>query len=286
MHRDVETVLNYYSDPGDGSEPTPVYVGQGTVANERKMEEVRVTVHDITGNESEFTLDKTGFQLVTKPTNATACIADNFENVDLIKSKYFPDTVDLLKEVTGATRVFSFDHKVRRGPADWHSRGQGNASQRGPLHRVHVDQSYDGAEFLVKWFLPDEADTLLRRRWQIINVSFYLLAFFSPLRLICSVSLTFAGLAPPTHSHERPVGRCRRPFYRRYRSCRGASCLSGSYTKDVDGQGTSSSVSTAQMALQVSTNKRRSYAHQVLRLRKQRSSGETCATLGIQRQGV
>ncbi|KAL1893735.1 hypothetical protein Sste5346_006236 [Sporothrix stenoceras] len=170
MPRDVDTILHYYADPGDGSEPTPIYVGQGTVTNERKMAQVQVTVHDITERESEFTLDKTGFQLVTRPTTAAACVADNFENVDLIKSEYFPDTVNLLKEETAATRVFIFDHKVRRGPADWHSRGQGNASQRGPLHRVHIDQSYDGADFLVKWFLPDEADTLLQHRWQIINV--------------------------------------------------------------------------------------------------------------------
>src|SRR3569833_739181 len=74
---------------------------------------------------------------------------------------------------TGASRVFIFDHKVRRGPSNWHKLGQNNSSKRGPLHRVHVDQSYDGAEFLVNWYLPSEASNLLKGHWQIINVGQY-----------------------------------------------------------------------------------------------------------------
>ncbi|CAK7233152.1 hypothetical protein SEUCBS140593_008507 [Sporothrix eucalyptigena] len=167
---DVETTLNYYDDPGDGSEPTPVVIGQGTVTNERKMAQVAVTVHDITGEEDSFTLDIHGFRLVRdRPTTATACLADHFEDITLIKNDYFEDCVTLLKDATGASRAFVFDHKVRRGPSDWHKLGAGNASQRGPLHRVHVDQSYDGAAFLVKWYLPEEAGALLQKRWQIIN---------------------------------------------------------------------------------------------------------------------
>lgn len=233
MPRDVETVLNYYDDPGDGSEPTPVYVGQGTVTNERKMAEVPVTVHDISGREDEFTLDNVGFQLVERPTTATTCVVDNFENVDLIKSAYFDDCVALLREFTSASRAFIFDHKVRRGPADWHTRGAGNASQRGPLHRVHVDQSYDGAAFLVKWYLPDEADALLQRRWQIINVRpFFLIlaSLVSPLCLLSSLrsfltlanargsdSNSLAGLAPPPHHNQRSPRCRRRSLHRRLR---------------------------------------------------------------------
>ncbi|ERS95096.1 uncharacterized protein SPSK_01879 [Sporothrix schenckii 1099-18] len=170
MARDVETTLNYYDDPRDGSEPTPVYVGKGTVTNERPMTVAPVTAHDITGREGDFTLNNCGFQLLTKPTAAAReCIADNFQSLDLIQRVYFPDTEDILRAATGAARVVIFDHKIRRGPADWHARGPGNASQRGPLHRVHVDQSYDGAAFLLRWTLPDEADHLAQRRWQIIN---------------------------------------------------------------------------------------------------------------------
>lgn len=71
---------------------------------------------------------------------------------------------------TGASRVVIFDHKTRHGPTNWHSLGAGNQSIRGPILRAHVDQSYAGAEFMARWLLPDEAEELLTRRWQIINV--------------------------------------------------------------------------------------------------------------------
>jgi hypothetical protein len=72
---------------------------------------------------------------------------------------------------TGATRVIIFDHKVRRGPSHWHKLGENNAKSRGPLHRAHVDQSYDGAVLRFRELLSDEADAAMQRRWQIINVS-------------------------------------------------------------------------------------------------------------------
>jgi hypothetical protein len=37
--------------------------------------------------------------------------------------------------------------------------------------RVHCDQSYDGAEMLLRRYLPDEAEELVKRRYQIINAS-------------------------------------------------------------------------------------------------------------------
>lgn len=73
---------------------------------------------------------------------------------------------------TGASRVFVFDHRTRCGPSNWHSLGKGNTESRGPLLRAHVDQSYDGAEMVLRRWFPDEADDLVKRRYQIINVGF------------------------------------------------------------------------------------------------------------------
>ena len=66
--------------------------------------------------------------------------------------------------------MFVFDHRTRCGPSNWHSLGKGNAESRGPLLRAHVDQSYDGAEMVLRRWFPDEADELVKRRYQIINV--------------------------------------------------------------------------------------------------------------------
>ena len=70
---------------------------------------------------------------------------------------------------TGASRVFIFDHTVRRVPKD--QRGPPDTiSLRGPVNRVHIDQSYSAAKSRVPHHLPDEAETLLTTRYQVINV--------------------------------------------------------------------------------------------------------------------
>jgi hypothetical protein len=74
----------------------------------------------------------------------------------------------------GARRVHIFNHKVRRGPTQWHHLGLNgqNLANRGPVTRTHVDQSYAGAELRLRYEFPDraEADALVQRRYQIINV--------------------------------------------------------------------------------------------------------------------
>ena len=67
---------------------------------------------------------------------------------------------------TGATRVHIFDHTIRRQAPG----GDTDRQLRGPVQRVHIDQSYDAALSRVPFHLPDEADTLLQSRVQIINV--------------------------------------------------------------------------------------------------------------------
>jgi hypothetical protein len=72
---------------------------------------------------------------------------------------------------TGATRVFIFDHTIRREPKDQREKTD-KAILRGPVRRVHIDQSYSASENRVSHHLPDEAEELLKKRFQIINVSF------------------------------------------------------------------------------------------------------------------
>lgn len=68
---------------------------------------------------------------------------------------------------TGASQIFIFDHTIRRQlPSD----GSAQAARRGPVQRVHIDQSYSASLSRVPHHLPDEADKLLKGRVQIINV--------------------------------------------------------------------------------------------------------------------
>jgi hypothetical protein len=70
---------------------------------------------------------------------------------------------------TGATRVFIFHHAIRRLAVD---RSDGTiANVFGPGKSVHIDQCYETAENHVKMFLPDDAEELLKKRFQLINVN-------------------------------------------------------------------------------------------------------------------
>ncbi|KAK0751776.1 hypothetical protein B0T18DRAFT_478584 [Schizothecium vesticola] len=171
MGHHLQTTVNYYADPGDGSPPTPVYVGSTQVTNKRPTISVPVTVTDVTGNESAFTLDVHGFAYHR---HESAEAADGFHDETALKQRYYPECEELLRTLTGATRVLAFDHKVRRGPAFWHALNPtNNTASRGPLHNAHVDQSYAGAVLRLRDVLPPtEADAIVRsgRRWQILNV--------------------------------------------------------------------------------------------------------------------
>lgn len=83
---------------------------------------------------------------------------------------YYEECRQLVKDVTGATAVNIFNHKVRRGPTQWHHLGFNNLKNRGPVTKTHVDQSYRGAELRLRHEFPDTADQLLESRYQIINI--------------------------------------------------------------------------------------------------------------------
>jgi hypothetical protein len=149
-----------------------------------------VTVTDITGEEGLFTLDKHGFQLVQHQSSHDPSFVDE----SALRKHYYAEMEQLYRNVTGASEVFIFGHRVRRGPSHWHSLGEGNAASRGPLHRVHVDQSYDGAHLVAEKHLP--ADVLLAerqrkpgpRRFQIVNI-------WRPIRTVRKDPLAVADAA-------------------------------------------------------------------------------------------
>ena len=161
----VATTLNYWNDPGDGSIPTPIFIGKGRITNERPHLAQNFTVHDVSGEEAQYSLDSHGFQYCRHESGEK-----DFTDESAIQTKYYDECKNLIKSVTGADRVHIFNHKVRRGPTQWHHLGFNNLRNRGPVTRTHVDQSYKGAELRLRWEFPDEADELVKNRYQIINI--------------------------------------------------------------------------------------------------------------------
>ncbi|KAE9972708.1 hypothetical protein EG328_004849 [Venturia inaequalis] len=158
---DVATTMYYYKEADDGSPPAPTYVGKPDNV-ERPFVGQRVVVRDISGREGEYRLDNHGFQVLKHVSQEKEFVDDG-----KIKAEYYPEVEQLLKDATGANRIFIFDHTIRRQTADDRLSG---TQLRGPVRRVHIDQSYTASRDRVTHHLPHLAPQLLQHRFQIINI--------------------------------------------------------------------------------------------------------------------
>lgn len=161
----VTSTLNYWDDPGDGSRPTPIFIGKGRITNERPHLAHEFAIHDISSEDAEYSLDKNGFQYCYHKS-----VEEDFVDDLVIKTVYYKECAEFLQAVTGCHLVHIFNHKVRRGPTQWHHLGLKNLANRGPVTKTHVDQSYHGAELRLRHEFPHATDNLLKKRYQIINI--------------------------------------------------------------------------------------------------------------------
>lgn len=112
---------------------------------------------------SHISLDEEGFDLLEHH----SAVRD-FYNDEQVKTVYYAEAEQILKDLTGADRVLIFDHTVRRRVPDGEDRSSNIPRQ--PVPRVHVDHTEWSGPQRVRDLLPDEAGHLLRGRVQIINL--------------------------------------------------------------------------------------------------------------------
>jgi hypothetical protein len=110
-----------------------------------------------------LTLDKEGFELINRPTAVR-----DFWNEEEIRTVYYPEVEQALKDITGADKVFVFDHTLRRRVRGAEDRSRD--APRQPVPRVHVDHTEKSAPQRVRDFFGEEAAALLRGRVQVINL--------------------------------------------------------------------------------------------------------------------
>lgn len=159
----VTADLNYLG-PTTGRPRTYTYEPPaGEAASNIVNEPHALPIHDARGIENLISLDREGFALVRHKSRV-----NDFYAEDQIRDLYYPEAEQLLKAVTGADRVFVFDHTVRKRVAGAADRRNGGPRQ--PVGRVHVDHTERSAPQRVKDLLPDEAGELLKGRLQIINI--------------------------------------------------------------------------------------------------------------------
>jgi hypothetical protein len=107
-----------------------------------------------------LSLDRQGFVLVDHATQ----MRDFFDPEEL-KRVYYAEAVELVKRVAGAVRVVLFDHTLRSG--DEHERE--SRLIREPVLSAHNDYTEWSGPQRVRDLLPEEAETLLARRFAIIQ---------------------------------------------------------------------------------------------------------------------
>jgi len=162
----VTANLVYFSPPADGSVPY-TYINADPTTGERKtnwvLEPHDVEIENIRGREDTVSLDTAGFGYYKGAAKHAA-----FANEEEIKKEYYPESIELVKKLTGASRVVPFDHTIRRrrpGEID------DGPDKRQPVPRVHVDQTESSAVARVHRHLPEsDAPKLLSKRFQIINL--------------------------------------------------------------------------------------------------------------------
>ncbi|BFZ56044.1 low-affinity methionine permease [Savitreella phatthalungensis] len=124
-----------------------------------------VDVHDIRCLEKgQYGVDVSGFDFFHAPSSFPSA---GFHDDDAVKREYYGEIDSLVKSRLGAREVFIFDHTIRRrnpGVAD------DDPSRRQPVSRVHIDQTPSAAVARVRRHLGSRADTLLKGRWQLVNV--------------------------------------------------------------------------------------------------------------------
>lgn len=192
----VTATLNFYHPPSDPSDRPYNNVEPVPGQPDRNFSDAsqHVPVHDVRGRESSFTLDHHAFQVLQ---SVPASTERDFTDDASIKKNYYPEVERLLLDtLPGANKVYLFDHTIRRAKPNSH---------RGPVQRVHIDQTAPSVEKRVRrYFDAEEAERLLQGRYRIVNVWRPLNAKpveSLPLAFASSASLKDGDVVPIEHRY-------------------------------------------------------------------------------------
>jgi hypothetical protein len=159
----VNGALNYIAPMTERPRTLAYQPPAGTPGSNIVPEQHVVPIHDARPVASDVTLDREGFALLPHE----SAVRDFFDDEE-VRRIYYPEAERLLKEATGASRVFVFDHTVRRRVPGTADRAAG--APRQPVGRVHVDHTETSGPRRIRDFLGEQAEELLRGRAQVINI--------------------------------------------------------------------------------------------------------------------
>lgn len=155
----VDAVMNYTEVSAERPafyiyEPEP-----GKKQNSRIADKHTIPFYDVRPEMDDVDLDDNGFCFIRDPLPGL-----DFFDPDTVRDKYYSKCVELVKRVTGASRVIAFDHNVRdKGLAD-------RPEIDIPVRYAHNDYTDTSSPQRVHDLMGDEATGLLERRYMFINV--------------------------------------------------------------------------------------------------------------------
>jgi hypothetical protein len=162
MPEAIEAELSYLADPG-ARLVTQVAAPGG---RDRRLtgdnsETRRITIRNGRPLADRFAFEREGFRFVTHPTQ----VADFFDE-NTVRRVYYPECVELIKQVSGAKRVVVFDHTLRTASEALRE----TRKIRDIVSRVHNDYTEWSGPQRVRDIMGEEAAALLKGRFAIIQV--------------------------------------------------------------------------------------------------------------------
>jgi len=159
----VEAELNYLAPMSErpryyAFEPQP-----GEPRSNLEPEPHQVRIHTLRPIAGELGLDVQGFALKEQ----RSAVQDFWDDEE-VRRVYYPEAERFLMDVTGASRIFIFDHLQRRRVPGQQDRSRSGPRQ--PATRVHVDHTDRSGPQRVRDLMGDDAEELLRGRVQVINM--------------------------------------------------------------------------------------------------------------------
>jgi len=188
----VEAELNYLAPMTERPRYYTYDPEPGVPRANTAHEAQRARIHDMRPIQSQISLDREGFALLEQRS-----AVQDFWDEDEIRRVYYPEAEQLIASATGASRVFIFDHTLRRripGVID-----RSRDAPRQPATYVHVDHTGKSGPQRVRDLLGGDAEKLLRGRVQVINLW---RPIRGPLRdaplAVCDASTVAAGDLVPS----------------------------------------------------------------------------------------
>lgn len=153
-----------YLVPMDEKPYTYTYDRPGiTKRTNQAFENRKLPIHDVRPLADHLSVDREGFQLLNRP----SAVHDFYDEAEL-RRVYYPETEQIIAEATGADRVVVFDHTIRRRISGVADRTAGQPRQ--PATHIHNDYTLKSGPQRVRDVMGGEAETLLKKRFALINL--------------------------------------------------------------------------------------------------------------------